>query len=333
MKLSKFLPLYFVVILTLLSCSHSKSRLPLPDNVVPLQVFRFDSLICEYVATTDTLLQKEIIDEAGDFWNVYNFHLLRLHDSPAFLHGLSAFVNDTIISRLISDAQCQYADMTQLEHELSYLSARYTLLFPDEPYPIYQSHISGLGLSVVTLDSVVSFSLDCYLGADYPIYPYRYHNYELAMHQPSRIQYDVAEVLLRNAYKAHERTTLLDAMIYEGIVAYGMSCMTDTDSIATILAFSPQQILWCENNEELIWKNIVENGHLFSSDNMLINKYIQPSPFASPLTQDAPGRVGRWIGFRIVSEYADKCKVSPYDLLHDSIAYSEILRLSGYDAK
>lgn len=331
MKIFYKLSLAVALLAVLVGCGGAKRCYIEAGEVTPVEVARFDSVIPRYVACDDTMEQHKIIRETGRFWGIYNFHLLQLFDMPYFKEGLAAFMQDTIVSQLYADAQREYEDMSDVEQQLAIVAARYNKLFPDKPVPVFQSHISVLRLPIITVDSLVSISIDTYLGDSYPMYSSRYNNYELVYRNRNRIVVDVAEVLLRNAISHPHGKTLLDDMIYEGRILYLLSGLLDDDSPMTLMTYNDEQVAWCVENEDLIWKKIVEQGDLFSTDDMIKNKYLNPAPFTATLTQDAPARVGRWVGLRIVQQYIDKYNISPLQLATDSIYHVEILRLSGYN--
>lgn len=333
MKATYRLLLLGALIFVFTSCRVSQ-RYTIPvAEVEPVSVMRFDSLICEYVNTSDTMSREALMMQAGDFWGIYNFHLLGLSDAPCFYEGLSAFMSDSVVAGIYRDAQLMYIDMDSIEECLASMSARYMKLFPSAKKPVFQSHISVLGLPIVTVDSLISISIDCYLGTDYPLYQQRYNRYELMAHHPGRLLPDVGEVLLRNAIVDKNESTLLDAMVYEGVVAYLLSGLLNDNGAAAIMGYTPEQESWCVENEARIWSRIVEQGHLFAADNITIRKYIQPAPFTATLTEDAPGRVGRWVGWRIVQQYVEKQGLSPMDLVVDKTSSVEILRMSNYNPR
>ena len=127
--------------------------------------------------------------------------------------------------------------------------------------------------------------------------------------------------------------TLLDAMIYEGRILYLLAGLLDDNDAARLTGYTPEEIEWCIDNETNIWNAIVGSNHLFASDNMTLRKYIAPAPFTAPLSQDVPGRIGRWVGWRIIERYAGKKGMSPAQLAADTTSATDVLRLSHYTGK
>jgi hypothetical protein len=96
---------------------------------------------------------------------------------------------------------------------------------------------------------------------------------------------------------------LLDAMIYNGKILYLRSrVMPDSpDSLTT--AFAEKDLKWCNDNEPEIWKFFITKNLLYSQDPLEYLKYVNDGPSTSGMPPEAPGNVGSWEGWRIVSKY------------------------------
>lgn len=97
------------------------------------------------------------------------------------------------------------------------------------------------------------------------------------------------------------------------------------------MGYSDKQAQWCKENEAEIWKQLIGKKHLFNTESMLINKYIEPAPFVSVLHQDAPGRLGRWIGLQIIKAYANEKKKEAIEIIEMTDNGGEILSASKYN--
>lgn len=77
------------------------------------------------------------------------------------------------------------------------------------------------------------------------------------------------------------------------------------DSIKT--GYSQQQLVWCRENEGLIWSYIVKNEDLNSLNPAVIQTYIGEGPFTQGFSQEqSPGNIGQWIGWQIVKKFISK---------------------------
>lgn len=243
------------------------------------------------------------------------------------------FLSNEAISQLYADTETKFSNDTVWITELQNAFLRYNELFAPQKRPRILTHISGLNQSIVTIDTtLLSVSLDCYLGENYPLYEQRYYNYERNLHESNRIPIDVIEVWLRTLYPYQsQRNALLDRMIYEGKILYCLSRIFPRTNEYALLGYSDKQAQWCKENEAEIWKQLIGKKHLFNTESMLINKYIEPAPFVSVLHQDAPGRLGRWIGLQIIKAYANEKKKEAIEIIETTDNGGEILSASKYN--
>lgn len=293
---------------------------------------RFDQALPAYAEMTDTAEMSLFREKYDPFFPIYCRYILGLDDAPSFQNGIKMFLSNEAISQLYADTEHAFSNDSAWTTDLQRAFTRYDELFPNQPLPHILTHISGLNQSIITIDSLISISLDCYLGKDYPLYEQRYYSYEQGLHERERIAPDVMEVWLRTLFPYQsERNALLDRMVYEGKILYGLTTIFPQSNEFELLGYSDVQSRWCRENESEAWKQLVSKKHLFNTETMLINKYIEPSPFVSALHREAPGRLGRWIGLQIVKAYLLQKKKSAAELFEATDNAGEILSESKYN--
>jgi len=98
----------------------------------------------------------------------------------------------------------------------------------------------------------------------------------------------------------------------------------------TIMGYEKREWEWCRKYENQIWETVIDKNDLFSTDVMLIHKYIDEAPFTTPVSQDAPGRIGIWLGWQIIESYMENNnEVGLKDLMLNN-NYQQIFDQSGY---
>ena len=97
--------------------------------------------------------------------------------------------------------------------------------------------------------------------------------------------------------------TLLGEMIYEGKIICCLQQILPDVVPEFLFGYTKEQLQWCQENEPIMWNTLLKQKDLYSTDRFLISKYLSPAPFTAPFTQQSPGQAGRYIGWRIVSEY------------------------------
>lgn len=106
-------------------------------------------------------------------------------------------------------------------------------------------------------------------------------------------------------YIEDENASLLNRMLYEGAVTYMvMKSIPDAD-LAEAMGYTPEQMQWINENEGNIWRHIIEQRYLYSTDRTLADRLCRPAPSSPAIHSDSPGRAGRYIGYRIVTAYMD----------------------------
>ena len=74
----------------------------------------------------------------------------------------------------------------------------------------------------------------------------------------------------------------------------------------------------------------MEKRDLFKTESNILSSYINDGPFTSEITQESPGRLGQWVGWRIVNSYMRNNKeVTLQELMNENDA-QKILEQSYY---
>ena len=320
------------IILIATACKDSKRKI-ITTQIFPIHIERFDRHLPEYVSSEDSVFRDNFRKKYSPFFSLYCQSILKLspETAPEYLPGLKRFVSDTAVKVLYADCENEYSDMSDLENNLSEAFGRYGAFFPEYKVPRILSHVSGLGVPVIIADSLISVSIDNYLGSDYRLYKGLFYDYELKSKIRRQIPLDIiSAVIYTEEPFRKENATLLDHIVYEGAVIYLLEQIFPDKKEEDLLGFSQEQLNWCRKNESKIWNKMVREKHLFSGDMLLQNKYLNPAPFTSPLTAESPGRTGRWIGYQLVKAYLRNVpEANITDIIRQDMA-NTVLKQSKY---
>lgn len=172
------------------------------------------------------------------------------------------------------------------------------------PERIYANVVYGRPESILFVDSVMLIALNHYLGENYPGYSHR-PEYIRRTKTPDMLPYDIAEALVATEYPfaGGENPTLLSRILYEGALAHAKNILIEDDNPAMSLAYSDTEYKNLLDNERSLWKSLVENRLVYDTSETTAHKLIDPAPAVNIITPQAPGRVGRFLGYRIVESY------------------------------
>jgi uncharacterized protein YjaZ len=90
---------------------------------------------------------------------------------------------------------------------------------------------------------------------------------------------------------------------------------------------------WCNTYEARVWAHLVQEELLYETDYMSINKWINQAPFVSGIPKDSPGRLGQWVGLKIVRNYMQNRPNTKLTELMTNNNAQEILARSKYKPK
>lgn len=227
----------------------------------------------------------------------------------------SVFINDLYfrftnphIDTLLLETKSVYGDLSQLKNEFKAAFANIRYYYPDFQPPKIQTVITGLETDLLVSDTLIIIGLDYYLGKGARYRPNMY-DYMLRRYEPDFI---VPSVML--LYGIDERTnetdpvdkTVLADMITYGKAYYFAKQMLPCVPDSVLIGYSAAEIAGARANEDLIWKKLVEDEVFFATGAQTKQKYIAERPKTLDIADQAPGRIGTWVGWRIVNAYANR---------------------------
>ena len=222
-------------------------------------------------------------------------------------------------------------DKSAIANDLQAISARANALLglplPDQLF----FYISGIDLETPCLyfpgaaqgDLKYAFvGLDNFLGAGYPGYE-GIPAYQRDLLRQSQLPMAYAHALLATlSLENFNDPTLVAQMVYQGKIALATEALTGY-SIETseVLGYRPEEWSFLETSESNIWEVMVREKMLFSTDMKVRQRLAEPAPFSklgTAMDGDIPGRVARYIGYKLVKSYAEN---------HRELSLKEIIKI------
>ncbi|MDR2469227.1 MAG: gliding motility protein GldB [Tannerella sp.] len=302
------------------------------DAETPVHIHRFDRDLYRLLQSDHRPdLQDSLAAACAPLLHVIGRSIFRTEDTQtsAFFDRMLNYYAEPTLNRLYSDALNTFADVDGIEDELVACFRRLRTLFPSMQLPAVYMHVSGLQQNVIVADSLLSLSIDKYLGVDYPLYRDYFYGCRLRRMTPEHVVPDglTAWLLSEYPFRGDERS-LLDRMIYEGKIKYVLQLVCPRYTPELGMGYTPEEYRWCRRNEKMLWRRLIEHKHLFTPDAATTAKYFSDAPSAF-IADDAPGNLGAWTGWRIVARYMDRTHTSPEALMNENDS-QEILRQSKY---
>ena len=321
---------FFFLVLSLTACTGQNTSVVAVKSETPVSITRFDQSIYQLVEKDDSLLFREILKNNAEMFDIFGKGVLNMQsvDVPGFQERLVDFFSEPTLWSLYKAALEKYADVSAIEQDLGGAFAFVNTYFPAIRIPVVYMHVSGLNQNILVGEHVLSVSIDKYMGKDYPLYDDFFYEYERRRMTEKQIVPDCLAGLLLSEYTFEgNENVLLDRMIYEGKIKYLLKKALPGISIGELIGYEIQDLEWCEANEKMLWRTIVGNKHLYTPDHMTTTRYFQPMP-STFLSDGAPGNIGIWLGWRIVTQYMNETNASPSELMR--VNAQDILTQSKY---
>jgi hypothetical protein len=322
-------------VLLLAGCRHKRSYFPQDPEPQPVDIVRFDRALMNVHEATVAQDVRVLYDEYPEFMPVWVDEILGIPsaDTAYLEQALPQFLNDTTYGFKQTNAREQelFADISDIENALGKAFARIGYLYPDTETPVFYLFISGFNASVFFADEIIGIGADMYLGSDYEFYNRVVYDYQKQTMRKECIPVDVVSAyLFRTLPYTSVKSRLLDQMMYRGKIMYLTAQIFDRLPGYEIMGWTKEQWDWCVHNEQAIWHLVMDKRDLFKTESLVISGYLNDGPFTSEVSQDAPGRLGIWLGWRIAESYMEhNASVTMQELMSEPDA-QKILENSFY---
>ena len=267
------------------------------------------------------------------FFRIFNEEVIRIGpDSlPEYAGQLERFTGDSLIRHVYSEVDKSAGLYQESCRDIDEALGRWGTL-TGKKVPVYLiTFISGFNQSFITLPECLGIGVDNYLGSGSPFYQGLGIPAYIRKHMnPENLAADAVRAWLYSEIPGPAADGgFLERMIYEGKIYYLASKLLPKTSDERLFHYSKEQLGWCRAQENAMWKYLAEQKILFSTDRLTIRKFIEEAPFTRDFGNESPGRVGVWVGYRIVSSYVKATGINLRDLIGKTGA-KEILSGSKY---
>lgn len=315
--------LFFCTLIVLLASCDKKSKAEKAVEEIPLEikVQRFDKIFFESPVSELPKIKK----------NYPEFFPEEVEDQV----WIDKMTNP-LWKELYSEVQKSFGDFSSEKTAIEDLFKHAKYYFPETPTPEVITVISEMDYNnkVIYTGDLLLISLELYLGKDHKYYQSEFPTYIRQNFEKSQIMPDIVTAFTTGKIAEPNNKNLLSQMIYAGKELYVKDLLLPEMLDADKIGYTSEQITWCEENEEYMWRYFVEDNLLYDSDSKLGNRFINKAPFSKfylEIDNETPGRVGTWVGWQIVRSFIKNNDVSLEQFLQmDAV---EIFNQSKYKPK
>jgi len=329
-----------IMLLTLSGCQSGRQYFPKDTEPADIRIVRFDRAILNMeTAIGDSAAMRSAVEEMyqeyPDFAGYWVEDILGIptEDTAYLCQVIPQFLEDTTYGFKQTNIRCAqlFADISDIQQSLNSAFGRLHTFYAGE-LPTLYFFISGFNSSIYgTAEDHIAVGIDMYLGSDYEYYNKVVYEYQKQTMRKECIPVDVVSYFLfRHTPFTSEKERLLENMIYRGKVMYTVAQLFPEEEPWEVAGYTRDQWDWCVRNERAIWGLMMDKKDLYKTDPLVMTSYLNDGPFTSEISQESPGRLGMWVGWRIVESYMEHHKeTSLQELLNEGDA-QKILEQSYY---
>lgn len=219
------------------------------------------------------------------------------------MNKLEGCLSDTAMLILMADGERKFGDMKQLNAQFDKALKRMNKELPRLSTPKVYAQFSGLNESVVVSDTLLGFSIDKYMGTDYPMYKKYFYENQIATMSSERIVSDCIFFYLRDNYPLPETSagTLMDNMLNLGKLNWITMKLTGNSQIELLLGFSDADSKWLKQNRQKVIDYCMSRQH--STDPLVLRGLLNATGIPAMDDENAPALLGVWLGYQMVNQY------------------------------
>lgn len=331
----KILPfLYISALIFSVGCSNHPqtpdvSHIQADFELVPFYEDLF-SIHPDSIAEHTISLQKKY----GQYLDAYSEGVIKVGnpDSKDFAQNMSRFLAYQPNQEVVDTCRKVFSDKKSLKDDLLNAFQYYKYYYPERNVPDVYLHISGFNESMVVDSGWISVSVEKYLGNDCQFYKWLGTQQYLRNRMiPEMVVPDVMKALAMTEYAYNDSIDdLISQMIYHGKMLHFVKHTIPEIPDTLLFGYTTKEMNWSRKNEAFMWSTIVEQKHLFSTDPMLIRKYVGEGPFTSFFGQESPGRTGRFLGYQLMESWLEEHPEASFRDMMSQTDPHRILAKAGY---
>ena len=246
-----------------------------------------------------------------------------------------AKLNDTLQKEIYSEVNAEFPNFVKETADLELLFKHVLYYFPNYKVPKVITVVSDVDYTnrVILADTLLLIGLDNYLGKDHRFYG-GIDQYIAAGLDKEYLLSDIASAFVKTTLRFPSDRTFLVQMIYYGKELYLKDKLIPLATDAQKIVYTTEELECAQANEEQIWRYFIEREILYSTDNMLAPRFLDPAPFSKfrlELDNESPGRLGRYVGWQIVRAFMNNNDVKLSQL--PELSAEEIFKKSNYKPK
>lgn len=221
--------------------------------------------------------------------------------------NLTGLITNDGLRQFFQESQSQLGDLNELKTGFETAFRNLKAYYPAFRVPRVVTMFTGFTANdLYVSDSLIVVGLDYFMGPKARYRP-QLENYRLRKYQR---EYIVPQALLLLSGKYNETNpadqTLLAEMVYFGKSFEFVKNIVPATPDSLIIGYTGQQLAANDLAQDLIWAHFIDEKLLYETSPMRKVKYLGERPTTVEIGPKCPGRIGQWLGWKIIRKYREE---------------------------
>lgn len=316
------------------SCKSNPLDVELDNYEVKIEYINADQQLKSKSLNEIKVNAKSLEEQLGDLFVYELSQNIRQNYDDSSYRAIYNFYNSDYISDLEEEKAKLIPELPRHEQNITTAFKYFRHHFGDAKLPENIFYLNKLFSHVSCSESNIAVGLESYISPQSAVIE-SVPNSELYQWQRDRMNIDYLERDVLLSWIQVKLFNEIDGKLAEHIIQAGKilyvlnACFPQADN-AYILRYSEDQYDWAIKNEVAVWNYLVEQQLLFKVDMRSRTNFLNEAPKTVGLAEDAPDRMGQFLGYRIVKGYMNKNKALSLSELLD-VKYNIILQTYEID--
>ncbi len=324
------LGLNILLVITLLftSCSDDKKEVPPIQNPVQVDLIRLEKQLFSFENREET---KAFMLANPVFTKLYLDQKDSILDER-LVDFIYEFYSNPSLKEFNRYTDSSFHDMDKIKSDFAQLFSRIQLEYPEFKVPKIYTVVTGFRFDkdIAFSDTAIVISIDYFLGNKAAFRPNHYEYFLRRYDKPYILP--MIGLALSTQYNVVNESdkTMLANMIYYGKAHYFLERVMPNLPDSLNIMYTEKELKNAKDNLPTIWGHFVERKLLYETSHKALENYTGEAPATNEISNECPGRIGRWLGWEIVRKYTSKNKDITLKQLMAEPNAEEIFKASGY---
>ncbi len=311
------------------SCDTNPLLVDITEKQVAINYINVDDAFANATLAETEKMHHHFIDSLDPLYLFEIQQNLRAPKSDTLHKAIHRFYHAEYIRALEEAKSSLHPHLSLLENRVNKAFRYLSVHFKKMPIPGQIIYMNKLFSNIHCSDSAASIGLESYIPQGHDVLnkipKSQLYEWQRERMDKAYIPRDIAMNWIQvHLFKEIDKK-LAEHIVQAGKILYAINAAFPKAEQEYIVRYSEDDLTWALNHEQMVWDYLVKEQLLFKNNRRDKANFLNAGPKTVGLPEEAPDRLGQFLGYRMVKKYMHQNKaLSLPELLQ--LDYNEILQ-------